>query len=121
MKKSSQNILALFLCSVATSSSALDLNEAMDLAQQYDTTYQASYAAYLAASEASSLSTAAVLPQIGFNAFYQRGQTDIDRAGTVVESDNNSDGYSLNLNQVIFDKTTFDNLDQGDAIVANST
>jgi outer membrane protein len=120
MKKSSQNILALFLCSVATSSSALDLNEAMDLAQQYDTTYQASYAAYLAASEASSLSTAAVLPQIGFNAFYQRGQTDIDRAGTVVESDNNSDGYSLNLNQVIFDKTTFDNLDQGDAIVAKA-
>jgi len=120
MKKLTQYIFGLFFCSVATTSSALDLREAMDLAQQYDTTYQASYAAYLAASEASSLTTAAVLPQVGFNAFVQRGETEIDREGTVVESDNNSDGYALNLNQVIFDKTVFDTLDEGDAIVAKA-
>ena len=120
MKPLLRSTISLFLCSVATTSSALDLKEAMDLAQQYDTTFQAAYAVYLAASEASSQSTAAILPQIGFNAFLQRGTTEIDRAGSVVDSDNNSDGYSLDLNQVIFDKSVFDNLDQGDAIVAKA-
>ncbi len=115
-----QPIMGLFLCSVATTSSALDLKDAMELAQQYDTTFQAAYAGYLAASEASSQSTAAVLPQIGFNAFIQRGRTETDRSGVVTKSDNNNDGYGLNLNQVIFDKTVFDNLDQGDAIVAQA-
>lgn len=120
MKQLAQSILGLFLYSAATTANALDLKEAMDLALQYDTTLQASYANYLALSEASSQTTAAVLPQIGFNAFLQRGETEIDRSGTVVESDNNSDGYSLNLNQVIFDKSVFDSLDEGDAIVAKA-
>ena len=35
-------------------------------------------------------------------------------------ADANSEGYSLDLNQVIYDKTVFDNLDQGDAIVAKA-
>ncbi len=112
--------ISLTLCLTTSTASALDLNEAMDLAQQYDTTFQVAYANYLATIEASSLSTSAILPQIGFNAFYQRGNTEIDRSGTVVDSDNNSDGYSINLNQVIFDKTVFDNLDQGDAIAAKA-
>lgn len=120
MKKLTQGIFSLLFCSIATTSSALDLKEAMVLAQQYDTTFQASYAAYLAASEASSQSTSAVLPQIGFNAFIQRGETENDRGGVVTSSDNNNDGYGINLNQVIFDKTIFDNLDQGDAFVAKA-
>ncbi len=120
MKTLLRSTLSLFLCSIATTSSALDLKEAMDLAQQYDTTFQAAYAAYLAASEASNQSTAAILPQIGFNAFLQRGRTENDRSGVETDSDNNADGYSLNLNQVIFDKTAFDNLDQGDAVVAKA-
>ena len=94
MKKLTQGIFSLLFCSIATTSSALDLKEAMVLAQQYDTTFQASYAAYLAASEASSQSTSAVLPQIGFNAFIQRGETENDRGGVVTSSDNNNDGYS---------------------------
>lgn len=120
MKHISRNISSLFLCSVATTASALDLSEALDLAQQYDTTYQIAYANYLASSEASTQSTAAILPQIGFNAFVQRGDTEIERSGSVVESDNNSDGYSLNLNQVIYNKSVFDNLDQGDAVAAKA-
>ncbi|MBE9560294.1 MAG: TolC family outer membrane protein, partial [Proteobacteria bacterium] len=104
----------------ASTASALDLKEAMALAQQYDTTFQAAYAAYLASSEASSQSTAAILPQIDFNANVQRGRIENDQSGTVGKSDNNSEGYSLDLNQVIFDKTVFDNLDQGDAIVAKA-
>jgi len=120
MKQLTRNIISLFLCSAATTASALDLKEAMALAQEYDTTFQAAYATYLAASEASSQSTSAVLPQIGFNAYLQRGRTENDRTGTTISSDNNADGYSLNLNQVIYDKTAFDNLSQGDATVAKA-
>ena len=120
MKKLTHTIAGFFLCSVSANVSALDLSEAMELAQQNDTTFQAAYANYLATIEASSLSTSAVLPQIGFNAFYQQGRTENDRAGTVTKSDNNNDGYSLNLDQVIFDKTIFDNLDEGDAIAAKA-
>jgi len=120
MKALLRSSISLLLYSIATTSSALDLKEAMALAQQYDTTFQAAYAAYLAASEASTQSTSAILPQIDFNAFIQRGRTENDRSGVVTDSDNNSDGYNINLNQVIFDKTTFDNLDQGDAIAAKA-
>jgi len=121
MNRLSQNVLAIFLCSAAGTSSALDLSEAMTLAQQYDTTFQVAYADYLASSEASSQSTSAILPQIGFNAFVQRGNSETDRDdGTSSDFDSNSDGYSINLNQVIFDKSVFDNLDQGDAIVAKA-
>ena len=120
MKALLQSTICLLLSSIATTSSALDLKEAMALAQQYDTTFQAAYAAYLAASEASTQSTSAILPQIDFNAFIQRGRTENDRSGVATDSDNNSDGYNINLNQVIFDKTVFDNLDQGDAIAAKA-
>ncbi|MFV2004970.1 MAG: TolC family outer membrane protein [Gammaproteobacteria bacterium] len=113
-------VTSLFLCTLTNTSSALDLSEAMNLAQQYDTTFQAAYANYMAAIEASSQSTSAILPQVGFNAFYQQGTSEIDRSGTTVKSDNNRDGYSLNLDQVIFDKSVFDNLDQGDAIAAKA-
>lgn len=120
MKQLAQSILGLFLCSAATTTPALDLKEAMDLAQQYDTTFQAAYAQYLAASEASSQTTAAVLPQIGLGAFIQRGEIETDQSGVVTESDNNSNGYSLSLDQVIFDKTTFDTMGEGDATVAKA-
>ena len=120
MKQLTRSVISLFLCSAASTASALDLKEAMALAQEYDTTFQAAYAAYLAASEASSQSTSAVLPQVGFNAFIQRGRTENDRPTGVTKADNDSDGYSLDINQVIFDKTIFDNLDQGDAAVAKA-
>lgn len=119
-KKLTHNIIGLFLCSSATSSLALDLSEALNLAQQYDTTYQIAQANYLASAEASSQSTAAILPQIGLNAFVQRGDTEIESSGNTVDSDNNRDGYSLNLNQVIFNKSVFNNIAQGDAIAASA-
>jgi len=110
----------LILSTLTTTSFALDLSEATNLAQQHDTTFQAAYASYLAASEASTQGTAAILPQIGFNAFIQRGETETDISSAVTDSDNNSDGYGINLNQVIFDKTKFDKVTQGDAIVAKA-
>ncbi len=85
--------ISLTLCLTTSAASALDLSEAMDLAQQYDTTFQAAYANYLASIEASSLSTSAILPQIGFNAFYQQGRTENDKSGVVNKSKNNNDGY----------------------------
>ncbi|MBL4712922.1 MAG: TolC family protein, partial [Gammaproteobacteria bacterium] len=121
MKKISQKVIGLFLLGSATTTCALDLTEAMELAQQYDTTFQAAYASYLATIETSLQTTAAVLPQIGFNAFIQEGRTEIDRAGSAaVDSDNNNNGYSINLNQVIFDKSVFDELNRGDAIAAQA-
>ena len=120
MKKLTTNLISLLLCSVATNSSALDLTEAVQLAQQNDTAFQAAYAAYRAATEASNQTTAAILPQVDFNAYIQRGRTENEKAGVINKSDNNSDGYSLNLNQVIYNKTVFDNLDQGDAVVAKA-
>ena len=121
MKRISKNLISLFLLSSATTSSALDLSEAISLAQQYDTTYQAAYATYLATIETSSQTTSAVLPQIGFNAFIQRGRSEVDRAGSpALDSDNDNNGYSINLNQVIYDKTVFDDLDRGDAIEAQA-
>jgi len=121
MKKSLHVLISFFLCSVSTVSSALDLSEAMELAQKYDTTFQAAYANYLATIETSSQSTSAILPQIGFNAFIQEGNTQIDREGAAsVSVDNNNNGYSININQVIFNKTVFDELDRGDAIAAQA-
>lgn len=120
MKQLAQSILGLFLCSAATTTPALDLKEAMDLALQYDTTLQAAYANYQALSEASSQTTAAVLPQIGFNAHIIRGTRETERTTGTFDADANSDGYSLDLNQVIFDKSVFDSLNEGDAIVAKA-
>lgn len=120
MNKLTRNFISLLICTAATSASALDLSEALRLAQQYDTTYQAAYAAYLASSEAASQSTAAILPQIDLNAYVKRGTTEVDKSGVTTKSDKDGDGYSLDLSQVIFDKTIFDNLDQGDAVVAKA-
>ncbi len=94
--------------------------EAIVLAQQHDTTFQIARENYLALQETSSQNNSAVLPQVGFNAFVQRGDTEIDRSGSVTQSDNNSDGYSLKLNQVIYNKTIFDTLTEGDATVAKA-
>jgi len=105
---------------VANTTSALDLSGAIKLAQQHDTTFQIARENYLAINETASQNSSAVLPQIGFNAFIQRGRSEIDRSGSITKSDNNSDGYSLNLNQVIFNKTVFDKLTQGDATAAQA-
>lgn len=126
MKKHVNLFVGLLLANSVTTSFALNLSETMDLAQRYDTTFQAAYANYLAVTEASSQSTAAILPQIGLNAFIQRGNNRTNRDATATApsstftSKNNSDGYSINLKQVVYDKTVFDSLAQSDAIVAKA-
>ena len=118
--KLTKSFFTFCLCCLSANASALDLKEALVRAQQYDTTFQAAYASYLAVTEASSQSTAAILPQVGLSAFAQRGSNKTDKAGEVFTSKSNKDGYSINLNQVIYDKTVFDNLAQADAIVAKA-
>jgi len=120
MKYLNRYIISFLLFVSADISSALDLKETIILAQQHDMTYQAAYANYLAVSEESTQSMSAVLPQVEFNAYLQRGRTENDQSGVVTSSDNNGDGYSLNLNQILYDKTILDNLAQGDAIVAKA-
>lgn len=125
MKKLTMNkvnlvICPLFFCLMASRVSAMDLTEATELAKQYDTQFQAAYATYLATIEASDQSTAAILPQVGFNAHIVRGTKDTETPTKSSSADTNSKGYSLNLNQVIYNKTVFDTMDQGDAIVAQA-
>ncbi|MDT8281669.1 MAG: TolC family outer membrane protein [Gammaproteobacteria bacterium] len=120
MRQLPKSLLGLILVTCSHSANALDLSEAINLAQQYDTTYQIAFATYQAQSEASAQSMAAILPQIDANGFIQRGETKSRVSGTSSTSDNNSDGYSLDLNQVIFDKTIYDNLSRGNAIVAKA-
>jgi len=120
MKQPIKHLFSLFFFVFVNSAHALDLNKALELAQQYDATFQAAYANFQAKSEASTQSTAAILPQLAANGFIQRGTTKSKVSGNSSTADNNSDGYSLDLNQVIFDKTIFDNLSQGDAIVAKA-
>ena len=112
--------LALGLLFVSSNTYALDLLEAVQRAKQYDAAFLAAYANYNAVSESSSQSLAAVLPQISINAFVERGETENDRDSVVTKFDDNNDGYSLNINQVIFNKTTFENIGQGNAIAARA-
>ncbi len=110
----------LSLLFASSNTYALDLVEAVQRAKSYDATFLAAYANYMAVSETYSQNFAAVLPQIAINGFVQRGKTENDRAGVVTKFDDDSDGYSLNLNQVIFNKTIFENIEQGDAIAAQA-
>lgn len=108
------------LLAISSNSYSLDLNEAFERAKQYDATFLSAYAQYVATIEASPQSRSALLPQVGINIFAQRGKTETDRSGTTIKSDDNSDGYSLNVNQVIYNKSIFDNLEQGDAVAAQA-
>jgi outer membrane protein len=122
IKKGSYKLVALTLSLLIVSSNtyALDLVEAVQRAKRYDATFLAAYANYVAVSESSSQSLAAALPQVAINAFVQRGKTENDRAGVITKFDDNNDGYSLSLNQVVFNKTIFENIGQGNAIAAQA-
>ncbi len=113
-------LTAIISLATALNAQALDLAEALQRALQYDTTYQAAYASYLASAESSSQSLAPLLPQIGFNTFIQRGRTKNDKQGIVSRSDNDSDGYTLNLNQVLYNKPLHDTLKAGRATAAKA-
>lgn len=121
MKKLLKIITGFFLCIITTTAFALELTEAVELALKNDTTFQAANASHMATIESSSQNKAAVLPQIDFNAFVQDSRTETDTQGLPIENvDKNTNGYSININQVIYNKTVFSELEQGDAITAKA-
>jgi len=113
-------ILALPCLLLSMQAKALDLTQALERAMQYDTTYQAAYAKYLAVIESAPQSKAAILPQVDLTGSVQQGHTYTTVEGDTFGSRDNNTIYSLNLNQVIYNKSIFDKLDQGDAIAAKA-
>jgi outer membrane protein len=98
---------------------ALDLSEALRLAEQNDVVFQAARANYDAGIESRSQATSAVLPTINFDAFVGRTSTETSNSTSTSSpngtSDFSSNGYSLSLNQTIYNQALFDALDQGSA------
>ena len=76
MKALLRSTLSLLLCSIATTSSALDLKEAMNLAQQYDTDFQAAYANYLATTAAKEQNSSPGLINSGFASWLEKQRED---------------------------------------------
>ena len=114
----------IYIASLSSlSAHALDLIQALKLAQENDTVLQAAQAEYLATSEIESQSTAAHLPTVSLSLFTQKNSTEISNA-TGSFSDRNSDfttdGYTVTLTQSVYNKQLFDAMDQSEAISAQA-
>ena len=115
MKSSSVALLslALFLCSFSLQADSL--RDIYELALENDAQLKAEEATYLARRETEVLGRSALLPQVVSSYSYQNSDTDTDaqspnfnKPGLPIEdtSDNtdiDTDGYSISLNQAIFD------------------
>lgn len=103
---------------------ALDLSEALRLAEQNDITYQAASAQYQASAEVRSQATSAVLPEITFDAFAGRtsSQTTNSSSSSLPNgtSDFASKGYGLTLKQTLYNQAVFNALDQASAETARA-
>ena len=100
---------------------ALDLKQALERAEQYDATLRTAMADYMTAEEAYPTSRAALLPDITASGFYQRDDTKRENStGTIGDVDSNFDtkGYDITLNQVIFNKALWDSMEESKATVA---
>jgi outer membrane protein len=103
---------------------ALDLVEALTLAQQNDAAIDAAYANYLAAIEQQDQSTAALYPQISADIFANNTTTEVkDSASPILNNGKNdfdSVGYTLQLNQTLYNQEQFDLVAQADALALQS-
>ncbi len=99
---------------------ALDLKEALERAEQYDATLRAALADYMAAEELYPQSRANLLPDLQANAFTSRSDIEIKRPNDTTSTDFDSDGYNLALNQVVFNKSLWDAMEQSEALVAQA-
>ena len=108
----------------STGLQALDLKEALERAEKYDATLRAAMADYMAAEEVYPQSRANLLPDIQLGGFYQRNDTRRENStGTgIPDADSNftTKGYDVTLNQVIFNKTFWDAMEQSKALVAQA-
>ena len=99
---------------------ALDLKEALERAEQYDATLRAALADYMAAEELYPQSRANLLPDINANAFIARSGIEIERPSVAQSIYYDTDGYDVTLNQVIFNKSLWDAMEQSEALVAQA-
>ena len=121
--KQTFNILICGLSLSASSAFALDLVQALKLAQENDTVLQTARAEYRAVSESESQSTAALLPNVSLSVFAQKNSTEISNATTPSsngESDYSSDGYSVTLTQTLYNQQLLDAMDASEAITAQA-
>lgn len=106
--------LALFLSSFSLQADSL--RDIYELALENDAQLKAEQATYLAAKETEALSRAALLPQVSASYSYSNSNTEGDSIqvipqeqsepvifNTVNEGDADTEGYSISLNQAIFD------------------
>jgi outer membrane protein len=110
-------VVTLFL---STAVQALDLKEALERAEKYDATLRAAMADYMAAEELYPQSRANLLPDINANAFTARSGIEIERPSEVQSIYYDTDGYSISLNQVLFNKAFWDAMEQSEALVAQA-
>ena len=96
--------IALTVLSISTGVHALDLEEALERAEQYDATLRQAMSDYMVAEELYPQSRANLLPDIQAGGFYQRNDTSRERStGNIPDVDSafTTKGYDVTLNQVI--------------------
>lgn len=101
---------------------ALDLIETLTRAEKYDALLQVALADYMAIHETSGISKSVLLPQISFNAFITESSIEITKSSTLPDSDSDfsTNGFSLSLDQVIYNQQYWDTLDQSNALIAQA-
>jgi outer membrane protein len=107
----------------STGSQALDLKEALERAEKYDAALRIAMSDYMAAEEAYPQSRANLLPDLTAGGFYQRNDTTRENStGAIPDVDSNftTKGYDITLNQIIFNKTFWDTMEQSKALVAQA-
>jgi outer membrane protein len=112
----------LFTLVINPAAHALDLIETLTRAEKYDALLQVALADYMAVQETSGISESVLLPQISFNAFIAENSIKITKSSTLPNSDSDfsTDGFSLSLDQVIYNQQVWDTLDQSNALIAQA-
>ena len=116
-------ICGLSLSLISSPVLALDLVQALKLAQQNDAVLRAAQAEYLAITEVESQSTAALFPTVSLSVFAQKNSTEISNASNAASngsSDFNTDGYSIELTQTLYNQQLFDAMDESEAVSAQA-
>ena len=107
----------------ASSAFALDLLQALELAQKNDMDLQAAQAEYMAVAEVESQTTSALLPTVSLSLFTQNNSTETSNATggfSNGSSDFSTDGYSLSLTQTLYNQQLFDAMDESEAFSAQA-
>jgi outer membrane protein len=115
-------LTALLCLSTLASSplSAADLLDVYELARQRDTRFQVEQAELEATQQLRPQAISALLPQLNFNTQYVREELEIDRAARRDSDSFNTEGYSLRLDQVIYDHALIVQLRQADKNIAQA-